>query len=110
MAKLRYAFFPGCTLESAAGELKVSTEKTCKALGIELAEVPGWTCCGAAQIQDIDDFLGVAINARNIALAEKAHYLELPFALPASFALPFKLGAKPLALRLERRGKLRRTL
>ena len=24
MAKLRYAFFPGCTLESAAGELKVS--------------------------------------------------------------------------------------
>ena len=62
MAKLRYAFFPGCTLESAAGELKVSTEKTCKALGIELAEVPGWTCCGAAQIQDIDDFLGVAIT------------------------------------------------
>ena len=74
MAKLRYAFFPGCTLESAAGELKVSTEKTCKALGIELAEVPGWTCCGAAQIQDIDDFLGVAINARNIALAEKAGF------------------------------------
>ena len=74
MAKLRYAFFPGCTLESAAGELKVSTEKTCKALGIELAEVPGWTCCGAAQIQDIDYFLGVAINARNIALAEKAGF------------------------------------
>ena len=40
MAKLRYAFFPGCTLESAAGELKVSTEKTCKALGIELAKCP----------------------------------------------------------------------
>lgn len=68
--KLRYAFFPGCTLESAVGELKIATEKTCEKLGIELVEIEGWTCCGASQIQDIDDFLGVAINARNIALAE----------------------------------------
>lgn len=71
---LRYAFFPGCTLESAAGELKIATLKTCAALGIELEELDGWTCCGAAQIQDIDDFLGVAINARNIALAEAAGF------------------------------------
>ncbi len=70
MAKLRYAFFPGCTLESAAGELKIATQKTCERLGIELEEIKGWACCGAAQIQDIDDFLGVAVNARNIALAE----------------------------------------
>ncbi len=70
--KLRYAFFPGCTLESAAGELKIATELTCEKLGIKLDEIEGWTCCGAAQIQDIDDFLGVAINARNIALAEAA--------------------------------------
>ncbi len=69
-SNLRYAFFPGCTLESAAGELKIATERTCKKLGVELVEIDGWTCCGAAQIQDIDDFLGVAINARNIALAE----------------------------------------
>lgn len=72
--KLRYAFFPGCTLESAAAELKTSTLKTCEKLGIELEEIDGWTCCGAAQIQDIDDFLGVCINARNIALAEKMGY------------------------------------
>lgn len=75
MAKqLRYAFFPGCTLESAASELKTSTLATCKALGMELTEIDGWTCCGAAQIQDIDDFLGVCINARNIALAEQAGF------------------------------------
>ena len=74
MANLRYAFFPGCTLESAAGELKIATQKTCDRLGIELEEIKGWTCCGAAQIQDIDDFLGVAVNARNIALAEAAGF------------------------------------
>lgn len=74
MAKHRYAFFPGCTLESAASELKIATLKTCERLGIEIQEIEGWTCCGAAQIQDIDDFLGVAVNARNIALAEAAGF------------------------------------
>jgi succinate dehydrogenase / fumarate reductase cytochrome b subunit len=41
---------------------------------MKLNEIEGWTCCGAAQVQDVDDFLGVAINARNIALAEQAGY------------------------------------
>lgn len=68
---LRYGFFPGCTLESAAEELMISTKKVCAALGIELIELEGWTCCGASHIQDVDDFLGVSVNARNIALGEK---------------------------------------
>ena len=68
--KLRYGFFPGCTLESAAGELKLSTELTCAKLGIELEEIEGWTCCGASQVQDVDENFGLLINARNLALAE----------------------------------------
>lgn len=68
---MRYAFFPGCTLESAAGELMISTMKVAEALGIELIELKGWTCCGASHIQDVDDFLATSINARNIALGEK---------------------------------------
>ncbi|WP_313802041.1 CoB--CoM heterodisulfide reductase iron-sulfur subunit B family protein [Cytobacillus sp.] len=68
---MRYAFFPGCTLESAAEELMISTMKVAEALGIELIELKGWTCCGASHIQDVDDFLATSINARNIALGEK---------------------------------------
>lgn len=68
---MRYAFFPGCTLESAAGELMISTMKVAEALGIELIELKGWTCCGASHIQDVDDFISTSINARNIALGEK---------------------------------------
>lgn len=68
---MRYGFFPGCTLESAAEELMISTKKVAEALGIELIELKGWTCCGASHIQDVDDFLSTSINARNIALAEK---------------------------------------
>ncbi len=68
---MRYGFFPGCTLESAAEELMISTKKVASALGIELVELKGWTCCGASHIQDVDDFLATSINARNIALAEQ---------------------------------------
>jgi succinate dehydrogenase / fumarate reductase cytochrome b subunit len=75
MKKLRYAFFPGCTLESAAKEVKISTFKVAEALGIELVEIPGWTCCGASAVQDIDETLSTSINARNIALGEK---LDMP--------------------------------
>lgn len=71
MKTLRYGFFPGCTLESAAEELMISTKKVAAALGIELIELEGWTCCGASHIQDVDDFLGVSVNARNISLGEK---------------------------------------
>ncbi len=77
MSTLRYAFFPGCTLESAANELKVSTELTCKKLGIELVEIEGWTCCGASQVQDVDDFFGLLVNARNIALAESQGFDQI---------------------------------
>jgi succinate dehydrogenase / fumarate reductase, cytochrome b subunit len=68
---MKYGFFPGCTLESAAYELMISTKKVAEALGIELIELDGWTCCGASHIQDISEDLSLAINARNIALGEK---------------------------------------
>jgi succinate dehydrogenase / fumarate reductase cytochrome b subunit len=67
---MRYGFFPGCTLESAAQELMISTKKVAAALGIDLIELDGWTCCGASHIQDINDDLALSINARNIALGE----------------------------------------
>jgi len=68
---MRYAFFPGCTLESAAEELMISTLKVCQALNIELIELNDWTCCGASHAQDVDSLSALAVNARNISLAEK---------------------------------------
>ncbi len=68
---MKYAFFPGCVLEGAAKENYIATTAIAKALGIELVEIPGWTCCGASHVQDVDDLAATAINARNIALAEQ---------------------------------------
>ena len=45
---MKYAFFPGCVLESAAKEDYMATVAVAKKLGIELEELDGWTCCGAS--------------------------------------------------------------
>lgn len=72
---MKYAFFPGCVLEAAAKEAYIATARVARELGIELVEIPGWTCCGASHVQDVDELTAAAINARNIALAEQ---MELP--------------------------------
>ncbi|WP_277301656.1 CoB--CoM heterodisulfide reductase iron-sulfur subunit B family protein [Veillonella montpellierensis] len=68
---MKYAFFPGCVLESAAKEDYMATKAVAKKLGIQIEEIDGWTCCGASHVQDIEPLTTLATNARNIALAEE---------------------------------------
>ena len=67
---MKYALFPGCVLRGAASEAFLATVKVTEALGIELVEIPSWTCCGASHLQDVDDLTALAVNARNLAIAE----------------------------------------
>ncbi len=71
MSKLKYALFMGCTPYGATPELKKAIDLVPGKLGIELVELKEATCCGAAHLQDFDEYLAYAINARNIAYAEK---------------------------------------
>jgi len=66
-----FAFFPGCVLTQAAKESKMALEAVAPKLGITLKEIPGWSCCGASQAQDVDPVATLVANARNLALAEK---------------------------------------
>lgn len=68
---MKYAFYPGCTQESTAEEFGLSSEAVCRALGIELEEIPDWNCCGASSGHFVDDELAHALPARNLAIAEK---------------------------------------
>ena len=68
--KKRYAFFPGCVLEKATQECHQATLAVARALGWELVEIPGWSCCGASHVQDIDAKAALTANARNLALSE----------------------------------------
>ncbi len=64
------AYYPGCSLHGTSPEYDQSLRAVVEALGIALAEIPDWNCCGASSGHTTDHLLGVALPARNLALAE----------------------------------------
>jgi heterodisulfide reductase subunit B len=78
---LRYAYYPGCSLHASAREYDLSWRAVCEKLGIELTELPDWSCCGTAHADNVDYSLSVAMAARNLAIAAQ---MGLPIAAPCS--------------------------
>ena len=68
---MRYAYYPGCSLNSTGIEYNISTKAVAKRLGIELWEIPEWNCCGASAAHSTNHLLAQALPARNVAIAEK---------------------------------------
>jgi heterodisulfide reductase subunit B len=64
---MKYGYFPGCSSESTARDMHESTLEVAQALGIELVEPKGWTCCGATAGHQTDKFLSVALPAVSLA-------------------------------------------
>ena len=69
MSVTKLAYYPGCPSEATAMEQDMSTKAVFEKLGVELVEVEDWNCCGAAEVEDPE--LVYALNARNLAIAEK---------------------------------------
>ncbi len=67
---LRYAYLPGCSAESSSLEYDMSTRAVCKKLGIELVDIP-FNCCGTHIVEEFNEKAWLALNARNLALAEE---------------------------------------
>lgn len=68
---MRYAYYPGCSSKSSSREYDISTKAVAKKLGIELIELKDQNCCGTHVIEDTNKEAWLAINARNLSLAEK---------------------------------------
>ena len=68
---MKVSFFPGCSLEGTAREYGESIDSVCRGLGIELEELKDWTCCGASSAHSTNEFLSIALPARNLARAER---------------------------------------
>jgi heterodisulfide reductase subunit B len=66
---MRIAYYPGCSLHSTGIEFDRSTKKVCDVLGVELAEVERWICCGASPAHQSDELMSVALPAKNMVLA-----------------------------------------
>jgi succinate dehydrogenase / fumarate reductase, cytochrome b subunit len=69
---VKVAYYPGCVAQESGKELDLSTRWVCRTLGIELVEFPSFSCCGSGFVDEANEVLNVAINARNLAIAERA--------------------------------------
>ncbi len=65
---MRLAYYPGCVSRSTGKEMDRSTRAVCVALGIELEELPDWSCCGATHVPN--EFVSTGLAARNIIQTE----------------------------------------
>jgi len=45
---IQVSYYPGCSLASTGKEYAESIAAMCRLLDVELAELKGWTCCGAS--------------------------------------------------------------
>ncbi|MCI4364678.1 MAG: CoB--CoM heterodisulfide reductase iron-sulfur subunit B family protein [Thermoplasmata archaeon] len=69
---MRLAYYPGCVAQESGKELDMATRWVARALGIELVSFPSFSCCGSGFLDEANEVLNVALNARNLAIAEKA--------------------------------------
>lgn len=80
------AYYPGCTLQASAALYDLQTRKVFEALGIGLKEIEDWNCCGATSAGKINDFLAVAMPARNLGIAESTGLSEMVIPCSACYS------------------------
>jgi heterodisulfide reductase subunit B len=68
---MKYAYYPGCSAHSTARDMHESCLETAKALGIELNEIKGWTCCGASAAHQTDRVLAASLASANLLAAKQ---------------------------------------
>jgi heterodisulfide reductase subunit B len=68
---VKYAFYPGCSLESSAKEYKESTLIAAEGLGLDLTEIPDWICCGSTPAHMSDRLLSIVLPSYNLLLARR---------------------------------------
>lgn len=68
---MKYAYYPGCASDSTAREQHASCVAVARSLGIDLAEIEGWICCGTTPAHQTDRLLAAALPAANLIRAQK---------------------------------------
>ncbi len=68
---MKYAYYPGCSLESSAKEYDLSIRACCEFTDVELIEVPDWICCGASSAHATSHLLSIALPAKTLVQTEK---------------------------------------
>jgi len=86
------AYFPGCSLHSSSEIYDHQCKAVLAKLDIALREIADWNCCGATSAAKVDDFLALALPARNLGIADATGLAELM--IPCSSCYSRTLVAK----------------
>jgi heterodisulfide reductase subunit B len=62
-------YFPGCSLKTSSTEANEPLFKVAPRLGINLIELPDWSCCGSSSAHSLDKQLALDLASRNLILA-----------------------------------------
>jgi heterodisulfide reductase subunit B len=74
---MEIAYYPGCSLHASSRLYDVQTKTVLSKVGIELSEIEDWNCCGATSAGKQDDFLAIALPARNLGIADATGLSEI---------------------------------
>ena len=66
---MKFSYYPGCTLKTKAKDLDRYARASCEALGVDLAELPEWQCCGAVYTMAKDEIASKLSSVRALASA-----------------------------------------
>ncbi len=80
------AYYPGCSLKASSALYDVQSRRVFEGLGIYLKEIPDWNCCGATSAGKVDDFLAMAMPARNLGIAEATGLAEMVIPCSACYS------------------------
>ena len=71
---VKYSYYPGNVARQSSYEVEDTIQPLCKSLGIDLIEMIGYNSDGGNIIKQGNNELQLALNARNIAIAERNGY------------------------------------
>lgn len=108
---MQLAYYPGCSLKQSSALYDLQSRKVFAHLGVDLQEIDDWNCCGATSAGKVDDFLSVAMAARNIGIAEHQGFKEIVIPCSACYSRTLVAQRRLMddpALQAEINGELRR--
>lgn len=68
---MKYAYYPGCSLESTSPDFNESTKAIVEFLGLGIGELPDWVCCGASSLHPSDKLMSLALPSLTLESANK---------------------------------------
>ncbi len=82
---MKVSYYPGCSLDVTAKPYNLSTRRVCNSLGVELADVPDWFCCGSSAVLKMNHLLSLSLAAKNLAQIEKQDIKDVLVPCPFCF-------------------------